>query len=119
MNHNPTTDIFPLEAYSNNATSDGPQDLVVLGALEKEIQTEISEIERTRSSRRQRRRPAPVSTRRSQRPQSQNRQESPKRQRRDELAANGSNGVHSHDHKQMNWHWWLIGGLAALLIIRR
>ena len=57
MNHNPELDAFPLEAYSNNASTEAPQDLVVLGELEQQIQTEVSEMERTRSSRRQRIRP--------------------------------------------------------------
>ncbi len=31
MNHNPELNAFPLEAYSNNASTEAPQDLVVLG----------------------------------------------------------------------------------------
>ena len=115
MNHNPELDAFPLEAYSNNASTEAPLDLVVLGELEQQIQTEVSEMERTRSSRRQRRGGTPVSSRRQRiRPPVESRQ-APKRNARNEL-------MHelTHDQAQnMKWHWWLLGGLAALFIMRR
>ena len=115
MNNNPEVGAFPLEAYSNNAKTESPQDLVVLGELEQEIQTEISQIERSRSSRRQRKRPAPVSSRRQRnRPPVQARQ-SPKRNRRDQLVEE----ISKDQAKDMQWHWWLLGGLAFLFITRR